>query len=95
MSTVSPSSPKGQPCPGAYQIQHSKLVERGDCPLFTGAAPPQVLCVVLGTSIQEGQTVRGCPEKGNQHGERLRGQDLQGAAEVTLSVQLGEEKVKG
>ena len=46
-------------------------------PLCTGAAPPQVLCAVLGASIQEGhQTIRMCPEEGDQDGERSQGQDL-------------------
>ena len=57
---------------------------------------PRVLCAVLGTSVDEGdQTVGVCPEEGNQDGERPRGQDLQGVAEVTWLVQLGEEKAEG
>ena len=35
------------------------------------------------------------PEEGNQNGKRLQAQDLGGAAEVTLSVQRGEEKAEG
>ena len=38
-----------------------------------------------------------CPEEGDQdgdHGERPRGQDLEGAAEVTGFVQLGGEKAE-
>jgi len=35
------------------------------------------------------------PEEGDQGGERPRGQDVGGTAEVTGFVQLGEEKAAG
>ena len=39
--------------------------------------------------------LRVCPEEGDQDGEMPQGQGLQGAAEVTWLVHLGEEKAEG
>ncbi|GAB0185885.1 hypothetical protein GRJ2_001053800 [Grus japonensis] len=66
-------------------------------PLCTALVWPHLeYCALLGASISEGhQTIRVCPEEGNQDGERSRGQDLQGAAEVPWFVQFGEEKAEG
>jgi len=45
--------------------------------LGTGEAVPQILCSVLGPSLQEGHFVGGaCPEKGNEAGEGSREQVL-------------------
>jgi len=53
-------------------------------------------CVQFWAPQYEGcQIIRVCPEKGNQDGERLQGQNLQGAAGVARLVQLGEEEAEG
>jgi len=65
-------------------------------PIYTGLAPHQVLCAVLGASIYKGhQTIRVCPEEGDQDGERPGVPDLQEVAEVAWLVQFGEEKAEG
>ena len=48
-----PGSQEGQACPGMHQAQHRQPGKGGDCPalLCTGAASPQVLGAVLGTTI--------------------------------------------
>ena len=47
-------------------------------------AAPQILCSVLGPSLQEGLWSAGaCPEKGNEAGEGSSKQVLWGAAEET------------
>lgn len=55
-------------------------VKGGDCPTLhrTGAAPSQVLHTTLGAT-KGSQTIRGCPEEGDQDGERPWGQDIQEA----------------
>ena len=63
-------------------------VGRWSCPCtHTGEAAPQVLCSLLGPSLQEGHWVAGvCPEKGNEAGEGSGEQVLWGAAEETGTV---------
>lgn len=53
-------------------VKHS-TAEGGACPtlLCTGAAPPRVLCAVLGTLTYGGrQTVRLCSKEGDEDAER-------------------------
>jgi len=45
--------------------------------LCAGAASPQVLRTVLGTTVQEGhETVGECPEEGDKDGEGPGGEDI-------------------
>lgn len=52
MSQLFPGSQEGRACPGGHQAQHRQLGEGGDCPALPcpGAASPQAVCVLLGTS---------------------------------------------
>ncbi|GAB0184565.1 mitochondrial enolase superfamily member 1 [Grus japonensis] len=46
-------------------------------PLCTGAASPQVLCAVLGATVQKGhETIGECPKEGNKDGEGSREEDI-------------------
>ena len=57
---------------------------------------PQVLCAVLGTSMQAGcQTISVRSDDSDQDGDRSGGQGLLGVAEVTWLVQPREEKAEG
>ena len=61
-----------------------------------GVASPRALCAVLGTTVQKGRETTGeCPEKGYKDGDKPRGDDVRGAAEVTGPVQPGEEEAEG
>lgn len=59
--------------------QHCWLIEGGDCATlhYTGAAPPEVMRAVLGTSIQKAhQTISVCSEERDQDGEGSQWQDF-------------------
>jgi len=69
-----------------------------DCPtlLCVGAASPQALSAVLGTTIKEGHaSVREHPREGSKDGEGSRGQDVWGVAELPWCVQLRAEEAEG
>ena len=71
---------------------------RNNCPpvLSTGEAAPQVLCPVLGPSLQERHRGPGArSEKGNKADEGSGAQALWRAAEKAGIVQFGEEEAQG
>ena len=55
-SAVCSGSQEGKPHPGVHQTQHNQPIKRGDYPTghSVGAASPQVVCALLGPTIQEG-----------------------------------------
>jgi len=58
---------------------------------FTLAGSPQVLCAVLGTTVQKGyKIIRECPKK--EDGEGSGGQYVRGMAEIPQFVQPREDK---
>lgn len=76
MSQQYPGSQEGQPCPGGH---HRWLGKGGDCPalLCTGAASPQVLYAVLGTTIlKRHETSRDHPKEGHKDSEGPGGEAM-------------------
>ena len=79
---VCPGGQEVQRHPGFYQEQCGQQEQGGD-----RAPVPQVLCLVLGPSLQEAHWVAGvCPEKGNKTGAGSVEQVLQGVAEGAGAV---------
>ena len=62
---VCPGGQEGQQHPGLYQKQCGQQDKGSDCPpvLSTGEAAPQILCSVLGPSLQEDIEVLECVQR--------------------------------
>ena len=89
---------EGQWHPGLHQKQCCQQEQGGNHPpvLSTGEAAPQVLCPVLGPSLQERHRGPGArSEKGNKADEGSGAQALWRAAEKAGIVQFGEEEAQG
>lgn len=63
-------------CPVVHQAQHHQLVKEGDCYAVQGIGTAHLkTCVQLWVRawVQGYQTIRVCPEEGDQGAERPRG----------------------